>query len=145
MAFALCPQEPRILAALRAGVLDADETAHLGDCSACALAVQSERWMLQAAAALAPTQLASAPSLMLRAQLRARRVAAERSLWPLEIWRRTAWAVAALAVASGWSASSAFLGELWAIPPSPAQALFAAGALILAALPVWFRLRRGPA
>ena len=145
MPFAVCPQEPRILAAVRAGGAAFADASHLAGCHACALAVQTERWMLEAATAQAPPAAPSPASLMLRAQLRARRMAAERSLRPLEIWRRAAWAVAALVIAAGWSGSSPFLGELWASPPSPAQAVFAAGALILVALPVWYRLRRGPA
>lgn len=145
MAFPICQQESTILAALRSGGGDPGLAEHLAACPSCALAVQAERWMLTAAAAPPPSQMPSAASLVLRAQLRARRAAAECSLRPLEVWRWAVWAVAALALALGWARGSSFLAGLWSSSATPAQAVFAAGVVILAGLPLWFRLRRDPA
>jgi hypothetical protein len=83
----------------------------------------------------------SAGSLLLRAQLRARREAAERSLRPLAIWRRVAGAAGAALALLGLLRGGDFFGALWTAAPSPAELLFAAGVLALGGLPVWLRLR----
>ena len=143
-----CPREPHVLAALRnargeSGAIRkaavGEHAAHLATCSSCALAADAERWLLAAAASLVPTRVPSPGGLILRARLRARREAADRSLRPLEIWRATALVAGGLMMAT--LGTGPFLDGLWT-RTTPAQALFALGALVLAGLPIWLR---GPA
>lgn len=137
-----CPREPGLLAALRRDSLAADDVAHLASCARCALAADAERWMSGAVAAFSSDRLPSAGSLLLRAQLRARREAAERSLRPLRAWWRVAGAAGAAVALYAATRGDAFFAAVWTASPTPAEALFAGGTLLLAALPVWLRLRR---
>jgi len=136
-----CSREERLLAALRRGPLASDDAAHLAACPSCALAADAERWMSGAVAAFASDRVPSAGSLLLRAQLRARREAAERSLRPLTIWRRLAGAAGAALALLGVLRGDDFFGALWSAAPNPAELLFAFGVLVLGGLPVWLRLR----
>lgn len=144
MATERCEREVRLLAALRDGRAGEDDFVHLAACASCALAAEADRWLRQAAAAMTPESLPSPGALLLRARLRAQREAAERSLRPIAVWRRLALAVGGAALA-GVALGSPFFSASWSAAPSPALALFAAGTVLLAALPVWFRLRRADA
>ena len=146
MTFRTCNDEDRILSAARAGGLSAAQSAHLASCSSCALALErSGRWSRSsgALAAEARSRLAPPEVILLRAKLRARREAAERSLRPLELWQRfAAWAVAAGLVVGVAFSGSLFSG-LASTPdrPDPSQLLFAVGVAALAALPFARRAR----
>lgn len=140
-----CAREERLLAALRRGPLDAEDAAHVATCTSCALAADAERWMLGAATALAADPVPSAGSLLLRAQLRARREAAERSLQPLQVWRRVAAAAGGAVVLVALGRGDGFVAGLWTAVPSTPEALFAAGLLAIASIPIWMRWRRGGA
>jgi len=137
-----CEREPALLAALRRGRLADDDAAHLAACARCALAVDAERWMAGAVAAFAAPAVPSAGSLLLRAQLRARRDAAERSLRPLRAWRRIVAVGGGAFALFALTRSGGFFAGLWSAAPSSAEAILAAGTLALASLPVWLRLRR---
>ncbi|HEX9800865.1 MAG TPA: hypothetical protein VGC00_11925 [Thermoanaerobaculia bacterium] len=137
-----CAREATLLAALRRGRLSADDEAHLDGCASCALAADAERWMATAVARLGPAALPSAGSLLLRAQVRARRDAAERSLRPLATWRRIALVGGAALILFALARGGDFLAGLWTASPTPAEALLAAGLVTLAALPAWLRWRR---
>ena len=127
------------------GALSAEQKVHLASCPRCALAADAERWMTAAAASLAPESIPSAGSLLLRAQLRARRDAAERSLRPLAAWRRLALTGGAALALFALARGGGFFAGVWTATPTPAEALLAAGVVALAALPAWMRWRREPA
>ena len=137
-----CTREAALLVALRHGQLTADDERHLASCASCTLAADAERWMAAAAETFATPHLPSAGSLLLRAQLRARREAAERSLRPLRAWRQFAGAAGAAVAVLALTRGELFFAALWTASPTPAEALFAAGTLALASLPIWLRLRR---
>lgn len=146
MTFRTCIQEDRILSAARAGGLSAAQSTHLETCSACAQALEAEQAMDSLSGALAAAarpRLAPPEAILLRARLRARREAAERSLRPLELWQTfAAWAVAA-GLALGVAFSGSLFSGLASAPgrPDPSQLLFAVGVAALAALPFARRAR----
>jgi hypothetical protein len=144
MSESTCEQEARILAALRAGATSPAVAEHLRHCKSCALASDAERWLLAVAGELQPSRLPSAGSLLLRAQLRARRDAAAASLHPVEIGRKLALLGGALAFVVV-ATRTPFFVALWSGPATPALLLLAVGAVGLAALPVWMVLRRAEA
>ena len=102
--------------------------------------------MRRLAAGLAPlATLRTAPQLLLRARLEARRRATERSLRPLLLWQR----FAAVAVALAMGVALWLGGPLWsgltaaaAPAPTPARLLAGIGLLVLSMLPFAQRLRR---
>jgi hypothetical protein len=149
MTFRTCPEESTLLAAARAGALAASEGAHLATCGACADAVESERALAALSAALAAeagARLAAPEVVLLRARLRARRAAEERSLGPLAAWQRLAAAVAAAVVAGGLLLSAGLFRGFAAAPaaaPSPSQLVGALAVVVLAAAPLLGRGARG--
>ena len=102
--------------------------------------------MARLAAQLVPlANLRTAPQLLLRARLEARRQATERSLRPLLVWQR----VAAITIAAGMLLAlvvgAPLFGGLAAASgpaPTPARLLAGLGLLLLSALPFAQRLRR---
>jgi hypothetical protein len=102
--------------------------------------------MARLAADLAPlATLRTAPQVLLRARLEARRRATERSLRPLVLWQHFAGA----AVLFGMAAALGVAGPLWgglataaASAPTPARLLAGVGLTALAALPFAGRGRR---
>lgn len=148
MTFRTCNDEVRILSAARAGELSAPQRAHIAGCAACSAAIETERAMGEisgALAAVARPRLAPPGVVLLRARIRARREAAERSLRPLELWQRFAAAAVAGGIVLGVALSgSLFSGLTSSSParPDPSQLLLAAGLAALAALPFARSLRR---
>lgn len=136
-----CDREPTLLARLREGRADDEDRRHLATCAACALAASADGWLAVAAARLVPGRLPSPGSLLFRAELRARREAAERALRPLAIWRRLALAGTALCLGTIALSGSFFSGLADATISTP-LALFAAGSLLLGALPLLRRPSR---
>jgi len=146
MTFRTCSDEDRILSAARAGELSAAQSEHLAGCSACSAAVAAERAMhelSEALAAAARPRLAPPEVVLLRARIRARREAAERSLRPVEIWQRFAAGAVAAAVLVALAFSGSLFGGLASAParPDPSQILLAVGLAALAALPFARRAR----
>ncbi len=150
MTFRTCNHEDRILAAVRTGVrtgeLSPEQRAHLASCPSCLAAVEAEHAMSALAEPLvqaARRRLPPPEVILLRAKLRARREAAERSLRPLEIWLRFAAVAVAMGLALGLSVSGSLFGALASGPAQlhPSRLLFAVGLAALAVLPFARRIR----
>jgi hypothetical protein len=144
MTLRTCDREPTVLAAHRAGVLDEPTRAHLHHCAACALALEAERALAETAEAYGrQARLAPAPTLLLRARLRARREETERSLRPLELWQRFAGVAVAAGLAAAAIVFGPMFGALGSAPAgaSPTRALFALAVASLLALPFARRFR----
>ena len=98
------------------------------------------------ASGLAPlANLRTAPQLLLRARLEARRRATERSLRPLVVWQR----IAAVAISLGMLLALLFGGPIFSglatagsSAPTPARLLAGVGLLVLSTLPFAGQLRR---
>jgi hypothetical protein len=146
MTFRTCSDEDRILTSARAGALSAEQRAHVAGCPSCAAALETESALSalsEALAAQARPRLAPSDVILLRAKLRARREAAERSLRPLELWQRFAALAAAIGLVVGLSISGSLFGGLASAParPDPSHLLFAVALAALAALPFARRTR----
>jgi hypothetical protein len=102
--------------------------------------------MARLAAELVPrANLRTAPQLLLRARLEARRQATERSLRPLLVWQRVAAITIAVAMLLALVLGAPLFGGFTAAggpAPTPARLLAGIGLLVLATLPFAQRLRR---
>lgn len=102
--------------------------------------------MARLAAQLAPrANLRTAPQLLLRARLEARRQATERSLRPLLVWQRVAAITIALGMLLALVLGAPLFGALASTggpAPTPARLLAGLGLLALSTLPFAQRLRR---
>lgn len=102
--------------------------------------------MARLATGLAPlANLRTAPQLLLRARLEARRRATERSLRPLLVWQR----ISAVTIGVGMLLALVLSGPLFGAltapggsAPTPARFLAGLGLLVLSTLPFAGRLRR---
>jgi hypothetical protein len=125
-----------VLAALRRGGLDAELSGHVRSCAVCGPAAGAERALRALAAAASEAPLPAPELVLLRARLRARRAAEERSLRPLLLWHRAAAAVAAAGLTAGAALGAPVLGGIAGAggDATPARLLMGAGLLLLAAL-----------
>lgn len=136
-----CPLEARVLAVLRAGCSDPEILRHLDRCSACGAAALAERALRSLAEERAAAHGLPSPGIvLLRARLRARREAGDRSLRPVLVWQRIVTLVAAagltLGAVAGAPVLAAFggLGGGKGLEATPARFLLGAGLLVLATL-----------
>jgi hypothetical protein len=102
--------------------------------------------MRRLAAGMAPlASLRTAPQLLLRARLEARRRATERSLRPLLVWQRIAAVTTAIGMVLALVLGAPLFGGIAATSgstPTPARLLAGLGLLVLSTLPFAQRLRR---
>jgi hypothetical protein len=126
-----CEKEILVIEAARRGYWEEELRAHAADCPVCADAVLAAQFLREMHEAdLAEVKVPSAGWMWWRAQLMAKRAAAERATQPITLVEQMAGACAALSVIGvliwqwhairAWAAS---LGGTWRLAASPAHAL----------------------
>ncbi len=129
----MCDREQELLAALRSGNWTPELRAHFAACDSCAeLAITAE--FMQQAAATADQHVTPAGLVWWKAQLRARREAAQTAARPVLIAERAAAIVALLGAvgAMAWLSSDSTLAAIAGIVALVLLTTAAAGALLFA-------------
>ncbi|MFN7960592.1 MAG: hypothetical protein U0002_04915 [Thermoanaerobaculia bacterium] len=139
---ARCPREEELLATLSLAGPGPEQETHLAACAACQEAVRTARALQEGARALhRQANLPPASVVLLKARIRAREEALERSLRPVVWWQRVATALAVgVATAGAWGmlqgAQAAATAGAAASPAPPLQLLLALGLGALALAPL---------
>jgi hypothetical protein len=129
MSALVCEKENAVLEAIRLGQWQEELREHVADCPSCADAALAAQFLQDVRESdLASTRVPSAGWMWWRAQLRAKREAAERIVEPITIVERVAYVFAALSIAGlifwNWSSIRAWLspvGGAWKLTSLSAQ------------------------
>src|SRR5258708_18896985 len=124
-----CPQESKILEALKEGPLPARWNEHIASCKECAEAVMVTTFLAGGPQDDAPMTVPPVGLLYWKAELRAKRERAEEALLPA----RRMEVAATVAIAAMGVAGAAMYGSLWAP--------IVAGSFTLAAAGAWWAVR----